>query len=333
MRNLFAYTRPTISKGYCGYVSVNEVDGGVEVSVRTNGDPTGNASVLALTSEQAKDFGRSLAGTMRIRFGFSTSDWWVSRVIRFFTRAKVSHAFVLLEGTELGDLVLEAEWCGLKLSTRAALTRGSTRIVALVDPIPGMAGPVEKATRAALSWLDVPYDYAGLFGMAWVAFGRWLGKKWKNPLRSARSMFCSDAVVALVLQPAGWPGAAELERAIDRPRSTRRVPRVARASGIAARMLKRLIGALFRRAFNLPEGSACTRPAPHECRVNGSCNGFPRPLPREPAPAPIDASITDAGMAMLVPTERPRRAPAAPPPPLPGSWEDQVARARQRAGR
>jgi len=149
---------------------------------------------------------------MRISFGFCTSDWWVSRVIRWFTRAKCSHAFLLLEGTQLGDLVLEAEWCGLKLSTRSALTRGTTRIVDLIEVPPSMYPAVYAATMKALSGaLDTPYDYVGLVGMAWVAFCRWFGKKRRNPLRSAKSMFCSDAMVALILQPAGWPGADTLD--------------------------------------------------------------------------------------------------------------------------
>lgn len=159
---------------------------------------------------------------MRVSFGFSTSDWWVSRVIRWFTRAKCSHAFLLIEGTELGDLVLEAEWCGLKLSTRQALTSGTTHIVDTIEPPPAMVGPVNAALYQTLSKdLDIPYDYTGLLGMAWVAVGRWLGKKWSNPLRSARSMFCSDAIVALILQPAGWPGAQALDAQSIDPESLR----------------------------------------------------------------------------------------------------------------
>jgi hypothetical protein len=144
---------------------------------------------------------------VHVQVGFSTSNWWVSRVIRWFTRAKVSHAFLMLrDAGTLGDLVLEAEWCGWKLSTPAALTRGSTRIVELVEP----KIPLEDAVVKSLSWLDEKYNYEGLLGMMWVCVGRVMGKRWRNPLRSHNSLFCSEAVV-YVLQAAGYPGAGELD--------------------------------------------------------------------------------------------------------------------------
>jgi hypothetical protein len=145
-----------------------------------------------------------------IRVGFSTSSWWVSRVICWFTRAKTSHAFLLLDGEHahpiFGDLVLEAEWWGFALSTKATLLRGTTRIVALAEP----KVPLDDAVRTAGSWLDERYDYGGLFGEAWVSFWRWFGKKVRNPVHDARSMFCSEAVV-YVLQAAKYPGADQLD--------------------------------------------------------------------------------------------------------------------------
>lgn len=144
---------------------------------------------------------------MNVKIGFSTSSWWVSRLIRWCTRAAVSHAFLLIDDVPgMPPLVCEAEWCGWKLSTRAALTKGGTRIVKLVEP----KTPLTDAFIASLAWLDEKYDYTGLLGMAWVSFGRWFGKKWRNPLRSSRSLFCSEGVV-YVLRDAGYPGADALD--------------------------------------------------------------------------------------------------------------------------
>ena len=39
------------------------------------------------------------------------------------------------------------------------------------------------------------YDVTGLLGMAWVKIGRWLKHCWKNPFRSTRNIYCSEAVV------------------------------------------------------------------------------------------------------------------------------------------
>jgi hypothetical protein len=143
---------------------------------------------------------------VNVTIGFTTSDWWVSRVIRWFTRSRVSHAALLLRGTDLGDLVLEASAAGFRLSTVEALTRGTTRLVAEVTP----ASPVDGVLPQVLRWLGEKYNYAGLFGESWVSLWRRFGKRARNPLRNSTSMFCSEACV-YALQLAKYPGADGLD--------------------------------------------------------------------------------------------------------------------------
>ena len=81
---------------------------------------------------------------MDVYIGFSTSQWWVSKLIKRFTAAEVSHAFLYLRGTELGDLVYEEGWDGWRVSTPEALTNGTTRIVELVPPPEAMRDAVER---------------------------------------------------------------------------------------------------------------------------------------------------------------------------------------------
>jgi hypothetical protein len=98
------------------------------------------------------------------------------------------------------------------MSTLGQLTSGTTRVVELVPTPPEMRAPVEAAVRKSMASLGELYDYEGLLGMAWVEIAkRWLHRKVLNPLRSARTLFCSDAVVQLILQPAGWPGSFGLD--------------------------------------------------------------------------------------------------------------------------
>jgi hypothetical protein len=143
---------------------------------------------------------------VKVSVGFSTSSWWVSRLIRWATRASCSHAFILIEGTELGDLVLEAEWCGVKLSTKAALTRGTTYIVDVIHPKTDLTA----ATLVALTWLDERYNYEGLFGMFFVEMAARLKKRIRNPLRNSKSLFCSELVV-WILETAKYPDAQTLD--------------------------------------------------------------------------------------------------------------------------
>jgi hypothetical protein len=142
---------------------------------------------------------------MKVSFAFTTSPAWYSRVIRWCTKATVSHAFLLLEDTNLGDLVLEAGWDGWRL-------RPATELVIASVPVPQQFAPaVNAAVVHSIADLGREYDYLGLLGMAWVCLGRALRKKWRQPFRTTQAMFCSDAVVAEILQPVNWPGADTLD--------------------------------------------------------------------------------------------------------------------------
>ena len=68
---------------------------------------------------------------------------------------------------------------------------------------------IEAGLKAAVDWLGEHFDYTGLVGMAFVAMGRWLRRKWNNPWASSKAMFCSEAVVR-VLQASNYPGAEDM---------------------------------------------------------------------------------------------------------------------------
>jgi len=138
--------------------------------------------------------------------GFSTSNELVSRLIRFFTKAKVSHTFLVIRAPFLEeDLVIEAAWAGFRATTLRRFKKKNT-VVALMKP----AVPLDKGLRDALTWLGESYDFGGLFGMAFVLLGRWLRRKVRNPLHDSRAIFCSEANT-LVLQASGYPGADVLD--------------------------------------------------------------------------------------------------------------------------
>ena len=153
------------------------------------------------------------ARQMICRVGFSTSSWWVSRVIRFFTKAPVSHTYIVFEDpiSPFGEEVYEAAWCGFRMSTRAKLTSGTTRIVR--EYLVALPRP-ESALGICRYWLECPYDYLGLVGEAWVQIGRLFGRRWSNPGAGPHHMFCSEAA-AYLLQYCKVPWAAALS-----PRST-----------------------------------------------------------------------------------------------------------------
>lgn len=144
------------------------------------------------------------------KVGFSTTQSWVSRVIRWATHATTSHAFLVVDW--FGEpCVVQADWTGFSVKTFKRFQEEAI-VVALVTP----QTPIDAGLPAAFDWLGERYDYAGLFGMAVVEFGRLLRRHWRNPWQSPRALFCSESVVK-VLQAAKYPGAEHLDAASTSP--------------------------------------------------------------------------------------------------------------------
>lgn len=150
-----------------------------------------------------------------IRVGFSTSTAWYSRVIRWFTRAKCSHAFLIVDVMGV-ELVLEEGVTGYSTRTLENMVKSGSTIVQIVEP----CVPLDKGVTWSMARLGQRYDYAGLFGMAWVVFWRALKKRVANPLASHKAMFCSEEVVR-VLQESGYPGADALDAPSTDPETLR----------------------------------------------------------------------------------------------------------------
>jgi hypothetical protein len=141
-----------------------------------------------------------------IKIGFSTSKALTSRAIRWVTRSRVSHVFLLVEDSFLGqDMVMEAIASGFQLIPYSNFKSGN-EIVTLITPVVPLDDGVKKAT----DWLGEKYNFEGLAGMLLVLAGRWLGRKWRNPLRSAHSVFCSE-VATMILQSVNYPGVMDLD--------------------------------------------------------------------------------------------------------------------------
>lgn len=140
--------------------------------------------------------------------GFSTPRRWnpLSALIRAMTRSRTSHAWLLVEDPAFElRLVLEAHSSGFRLVSFTRFVKDNV-VVALVEP----PHPVAPGLPAAGAWLGESFDVAGLLGIFLTLVARWFRQRpWRNPFPSARSLFCSEAVIR-TLQAAGYPGAAAL---------------------------------------------------------------------------------------------------------------------------
>ena len=134
--------------------------------------------------------------------GFSTGKRSpISALIRWATKSKVSHTFLIFDDLLLGDrYILQADRGGFQVTRLMPflLENVLVREVQVDLPI--------EAIRAADRWVGrVGYDYEGLFGEAIVKIANWFKWKIKNPLHAPKSLFCSEAMATL-LKIGGYPG-------------------------------------------------------------------------------------------------------------------------------
>ncbi len=127
----------------------------------------------------------------------------VSWIVRKFTGSKASHAFFVYHDKDFDmDMVMEAHELGFRLTPYDHFKRHN-KLVALVTPLQ----PIDAGLKLiAQRYLGSMYDYAGLIGMAIVMFGRFLKRKWKNPWRGSRYVYCSESVILAMKASPGYEG-------------------------------------------------------------------------------------------------------------------------------
>ena len=145
-----------------------------------------------------------------ISIAFSTQPKnLLSRLVRWFTKSKASHAFIIFEA--LGRAwILES---GIKGIVVLPLDKFRDQMVTVVR-IPEMTD--DHLSKVMDDNLGLDYDFTGLFGMGLTIIGLWFKTKCRNPLNNPRSMFCSEFVV-LALQECSFPGADQLDAANTSP--------------------------------------------------------------------------------------------------------------------
>jgi len=149
-----------------------------------------------------------------IRVGFSHANgiWsFLSKIIMWVTKRPYSHCWFLLEGEDAirgVPMVLEAtEKGGLHLVPWVGYEVGKTIVLIKTPPF-----PLTEGVNFLMNQLGSGYDIGGLIGQSWViAMKRWFKIKAKNPLRSARAMWCSEAVIVGIQHSTGYDNAKNLD--------------------------------------------------------------------------------------------------------------------------
>ena len=151
--------------------------------------------------------------TNRVYIGFSTTNMLLSRLIRWFTRSKVSHCWFRVYDPTLEQwLVLSAGLLGYEIYLYPKYKKGNTVVAEFVS---GM--DLFPATKEMVKDVGDTFDFCGLLGMGLVtAARRWFNTKIKNPFNDSGKMFCSEAVTRLI-QLGKIEGAGSFDPAITTP--------------------------------------------------------------------------------------------------------------------
>lgn len=139
-----------------------------------------------------------------VRIGFSTTDAWLSRFIRWVTGSKVSHAFLVYRDVDFERvMVMEAVGAGFRIVPLDKFAKHN-RIVGIVTP----HHPIDEGLKTAVDWLGEGYDAGGIVGMAILLAARALRRRTRgarNFLANRRALFCSEAV-ARACRACAYPG-------------------------------------------------------------------------------------------------------------------------------
>lgn len=136
-----------------------------------------------------------------VRIGFSTTNQWVSRLIRWWTHAPVSHTFLIYYSECLGqDMVLDVAFSGFRVIP-LALFEQRNKVLHVIEP----AVDLTPGMRVIARWLGKSYDWK-----AFVAFNRWFRTFKANPTENPKSIICTEMVVH-TLRISGYPDAAGLD--------------------------------------------------------------------------------------------------------------------------
>jgi len=124
-----------------------------------------------------------------VRIVFTASTQWVSRVIRWVMRSKVSHVSI-----EYPSKLWGGRWI-------AEATKGGVRKVQSSKAKKHVFAEfrckfeAESGLRSVAKYCGEEYDYTGALAFGFfVLFRRWFKVKARHPLRSSKAQFCSEFV-------------------------------------------------------------------------------------------------------------------------------------------
>lgn len=134
-----------------------------------------------------------------IGIGFSTTNHFLSKIIRLVIKSKFSHVWIYIK-EDKKETVLESTFGGVHEISFESFKHGKSAYK-ILDPKQDLS----CGLAFARSLIGTSYDDDELVGGLWVQIGRWLKKKFHNPFSEPKEMDCAHFVM-LFLQACKYPG-------------------------------------------------------------------------------------------------------------------------------
>ena len=142
---------------------------------------------------------------LQVTIGFSTTNKLLSRIIRWVTRGKVSHAWISFYDHCLGmRLVMQAEAWGFEVRP---LERWRKENILVSEYGLKHDESLDNSIRWIADSLGTKYDWAAAL---FAGIRRWLGIWIRSGLTSPKKLMCSEAVIRF-LEHAGFSAAKGLD--------------------------------------------------------------------------------------------------------------------------
>lgn len=127
----------------------------------------------------------------KIIIGLSQDNLPVSRLIRWFTRSKVNHAYVIYHDSAIEEyIIMEASFSGYTIVPYRQWKKKRHELVHFV-----CKKDLSSGLKVMANFLGAPYDFTSALGLA---FRRWFGKWFRNPFKNPKKLHCSEAIAKML---------------------------------------------------------------------------------------------------------------------------------------
>lgn len=133
---------------------------------------------------------------MKVRIGFSRTNAFLSRTIRWFTRSNISHSYIKFYDDFLGvSLIIHADFPGVVIIPESKFKINNIPIEEYEIDDNRLGDSIRKNMRL----IGKKYDFLNLFGwLPVIVFKSWFKRKIKNPLDDPKRLICVDFCLHII---------------------------------------------------------------------------------------------------------------------------------------